>query len=1328
MKQALKIILILLSFINATAHNRDTLTFTNPEFVENKGQWHEQVSYFARLSNGSLWVGKTSLTFDIQNSEDILKIAEYKSKFGKNASKGIKPPNNIRGHRYKINFENGNPEVKIEGFGLRPDYNNYFIGNDKSKWASKVPKYSLVMYHNIYQNIDFKIYSTDGFLKWDFIVKQGGNHKDIELHYEGIDKVTLLNGNLVLKTNAGKIVEMRPYSYQWDENGNENSIECSFEVKNNKVRFKLGNYDKTKELIIDPVLVYASYTGSVADNWGYTATYDNYGNIFGGGAVFSSSYYPTTVGAYDTIFNGGISDISITKFNTTNSQLIYSTYLGGSASEIPSSLIVNTANELLILSTTGSSNFPMSTGGYDTIFSGGTTDVLTNYITFSNGADLAISRLSSDGTQLLSSTYFGGSGNDGMNSDNVLNFNYADKIRGEILTDHQQNIYVVSSTKSLNLPTTSNSFQSVYGGNQDGVIVKFDNQLSNIIWCSYMGGNAADALYSISLTQNDDIVITGGTRSANLPTTNGVLFPNYKGGIADGFVGIISKNGTQIKSLSYFGSNKYDQSFFVDTDRKDNVYLYGQSADLSGSLKYNALWSTSEGGQFVSKLTPNLASMVWSTTWGTISPDSVVDVSPSAFMVDLCNRIYMSAWGGDVNYFGTTAGLPVTPGAFQTTTDGSDYYFLTLKDDASAIDYATFYGGAISAEHVDGGTSRFDKTGKLYQSVCAGCGGGFDDFPTTPGCYSPLNNSSNCNNAVIKFSFSLPVVIADFATPNIGCAPYTINFTNTSYITTTNAQCFWDFGNGITSSNCNPSITYNHGGIYNVTLIISDTASCNLADTIIKQVAVIEGHRDTLQEKAICKGDIVQIGLTPVTDPSATYLWNNGSSLSNFTISNPFANPANSTYYTLLFSNGICTDTLVQRVKVYDISADAGNDTTLCFSNITLTAKTNYTGLNYQWSSNPYFTDTLNTNLSDSLLTTTINGPTIFYVKVSHNSLNCYDIDSIKVEPRIVLNNNILEPPKCFGDSNGSIAINPNGGIGPYNFNWSSGQTTATINQLKTGNYTVTVTDQDGCFAITTVQLPEPPLLTSTKAQLNIPCANTCIGKAWGNPIGGTPPYQWQWNDASTQTTNPALNLCDGTYSVTITDNNLCKTFDTITLIDSSIYIIINAQVANDTIYEGQSTQITSTNFGNNYTYTWTPTIGLSNATIPNPIASPTVSTTYYITVRDIWGCEWTDTVFIFVIDVICEEPYIYVPNAFTPNGDGKNDILYVRSSVGYSMDFKIFNRWGELVFQSSDVNNGWDGTYKGRVLEPGVFDYYLSLTCYNRQIFVKKGNITLIR
>jgi gliding motility-associated-like protein len=426
-------------------------------------------------------------------------------------------------------------------------------------------------------------------------------------------------------------------------------------------------------------------------------------------------------------------------------------------------------------------------------------------------------------------------------------------------------------------------------------------------------------------------------------------------------------------------------------------------------------------------------------------------------------------------------------------------------------------------------------------------------------------------------------------------------------------------------------------------------------------------------------------------------------------------------------SNSLCADTLKQTVSILNLQADAGNDTSVCLNTVLLTGTGHYGGLNYLWSHNSSFSDTLNNYPNDSTLNYVFTSPQYLFFKIEKSG--CSDYDSVFIEQRVVGSFGNITPIKCHGDSNGAISVQVTGsGLPPFNYLWSNGQTTNPAINLGAGYYSLTITDADGCKGFLDTIFSQPAPLTLDMHSLNIPCSSACIGKAYANPNGGTTPYSWQWNDGGNQQINPALQLCAGNYKVTVTDNHGCQQTDTISVIDSSIYINFVAWADNDTIYKNNSTQLHSTVLGNSYIYTWTPNNGLSDPNISNPIASPTVTTTYIVETHDAFGCSWTDTITIYVLDVICDEPYIYVPNAFTPNGDGKNDILEVKSSVGYDINFMIYDKWGELVFESEDINKKWDGNYNGKKLEAGVYVYHLKLKCFNNKIFQKKGNITLIR
>ncbi|HOF46153.1 MAG TPA: hypothetical protein PLZ46_05145, partial [Bacteroidales bacterium] len=209
------------------------------------------------------------------------------------------------------------------------------------------------------------------------------------------------------------------------------------------------------------------------------------------------------MGAYQINYGGGSCDIAISKFDALGSFLHFSTYLGGSGTDIPHSLIVNSNDELIVLGTTSSSNYPVTPDAYSTTFQGGSYYLLTSVLRYNDGSDIVLTKFNSSGTALLGSTYIGGSGNDGLNTVAGLKKNYADEVRGEVNVDEQNNIYIVSSTQSTDFPVTAGVFQPQHnGGVQDACIIKMNHNLTNMIWSSYLGGSGDDAAYSMVLASD----------------------------------------------------------------------------------------------------------------------------------------------------------------------------------------------------------------------------------------------------------------------------------------------------------------------------------------------------------------------------------------------------------------------------------------------------------------------------------------------------------------------------------------------------------------------------------------------------------------------------------------------------------------------------------------------------------------------------------------------------------------------------------------------------------------------------------------------------------
>ncbi len=245
--------------------------------------------------------------------------------------------------------------------------------------------------------------------------------------------------------------------------------------------------------------------------------------------------------------------------------------------------------------------------------------------------------------------------------------------------------------------------------------------MSQIVWAGFLGGNGADASHTIKFDLDGNLVVGGGSSSLNFPATPGT-YQTVHAGLVDGWIAKIKNDGTTILVSTLTGTQAFNQVYFIDLDIDGNIYAYGQT---TGSFPVTAgVYKNPNSGQFLQKFDPSLSTLIFSTVFG--SGSGIPNISPTAFLVNDCNNIYLSGWGGMINsasdfWNSSTSGMPVTTDAFQKTTSGSDFYFIVLTSDASQLLYATFLGGTQSRTHVDGGTSRFDKSGVVYHAVCSGC-------------------------------------------------------------------------------------------------------------------------------------------------------------------------------------------------------------------------------------------------------------------------------------------------------------------------------------------------------------------------------------------------------------------------------------------------------------------------------------------------------------------------------------------------------------------------------------------------------------------------------
>lgn len=722
---------------------------TGPAFSENKGQWPDRVVFRALFAQHSVFVerdGFTVLTWAdaIVHHHDRMDEALLSQPLA---------------HAYRVRFV-GASEAVAAGQNAVVGMENYFFGRDSRTWGTNARRFSSISLEGLYPGVDLRA-SAQGHFKYELVVQPDVRTEGIVLQYEGHEALRLEHGSLHISTSVGTMLEEAPVAYQ-ESDGIRIPVKCEYVLDGDRVGYAFPDgYDTTRPLVIDPSLVFASYSGSTAGNFAFCATYDADGHLYTGSTALGLGY-PTSLGSYQPFFNGGYADMALSKFTPDGSALVWSTYIGGMGNEYPVSMAVNADNELYLLATIGSADFPVTSNAFDTVFHGGPAvpmiGIGSNY--FPDGCDMAVLRLSAAGNALLGSTLFGGTGTDGAGTATILKHNYNDQARGELILDASGSAVIASMTTSADLPTVTNAPQPNAGGAQDGCLARFSVALDQLLGATYIGGTADDAAYGLCANSNGEVIVVGGTDSGDLPMS-GIPFNTTYGGAVDGFVMRYSSDVTQLLSSTLLGTAAYDQAFLVDVDAQDSVVVLGQST--GGYTITPGLYSVSNSANFLQKLSPDLSSGAWSTVLG--NGTGTTDISPVAFSIDYSGRLLIAGFGAAIptGALGTTNGLPITTDAFQVTTDGNDFYLAALSADATALLYATYLGGAISYEHNEGGTSRFNENGDLFLAVCSGCGGD-SDFPVTTGAWSTTNNGSPCNLVAVKFGMDGTVDVASIRT------------------------------------------------------------------------------------------------------------------------------------------------------------------------------------------------------------------------------------------------------------------------------------------------------------------------------------------------------------------------------------------------------------------------------------------------------------------------------------------------------------------------------------------------------------------------------------
>lgn len=1284
-----KFYIILLLVVTCFALSQTAAAQVSYQFRENKGQWNAAVKYRTQIPGGYIYLRQNGFTYALLSQKDMTDMhnyyhgAAYQTDASGNGGMFVKGPGHqsnknqtpgsgenampdkpvtvIHGYAYQVNFLGSNPDAQLIPDHPSETRYNYIIGTDRSKWASNVRAYSGVTYRDLYPHIEARVYAQDEGLKYDLIAYPGSDpRKDIRLQYTGPTKMKLKDGHLHVYTTMGEIIEVAPYAFQIINN-NKIEIPCSYKLNGNILQFKISDkYNPGYPLIIDPRLIFATFSGSTADNWGYTATYDAQGNFYMGGIVFGMGY-PTTTGAFEVNFSGGANvyneggfDMGISKFSPNGTNEIYATYIGSnSGNEQPQSLIVNSSGNLIIAGrTTDGPGMPgpKANGNKSTANSVGP---LGNW-------DVVLLELNASGSDLVGSLAIGGKGPDGVNiADKYTTINgaytyslrrfYGDDARGEVNVDGAGNVILVGSTQSGDFPIIGNVFQPNFGGGikgapvqQDGFVLKAAPDLSKVIWSSFLGGSGNDAAYVVNFSGDGNLYVAGGTESPDFPIKGNVIQPAY-GGRIDGFITEITDDGSSIVRSTYLGTDQADQIYGIQVDTGGNVYVAGTTEGVwtvTNNAKYAGI--NLNGKQFIAELKPDLSGYIYSTVFGSnnSTAPSLPNISPTAFLVDRCENVYYAGWGGLIEpgtptmYTNSgTNDMPMVNAINPRPGDGRDFYFFVLKKDAQKILFASTYGqnGGFT-DHVDGGTSRFDPTGVIYEAICGNCGGG-TVWPTGPpgvfsrsnGSRKPGSNLAGCNEIALKIAFDLDGVRGGVATQDrrkVYCNDEQVSFIDTLYGRSA-YQWIWDVFDTWDSTQLNNSTlvkhvvqdstqklpyifnyTFGQAGYYTVRLIKYLPGDCIEYDTSYDKIhigdnpAILKIITHKLRPCNSYRYMFVNLSSNakniPFTD--SAFVWNFGDNsapvISNAdTLYHQFPGEGNYTVtLTLQDTADICNAPLDTSIVISisnQLKAVIQAPDTVCIPNQYLLGNASQGGTNFRW------------------VITTPQGTVDTFYKGDLSQL-------------------------------------------PYDFNEAG-----YYNILLIADDTVCGTHDETIDSVLAYPKPTAGFTASPQNATNqvITFTNTSLSNFSGSD--NTLHYYWDFGDGSTSTEKSPQHLFpkSGTYNVELVTYN--------------------------------------------------------NA-----------------------GCA--DTASQDVTETII--PHLAMPNAFTPNGDGINDYIAPRAFGVVKINFRVYNRWGQLVFESNDPqiayiqNKGWNGKFHGKPQPMDVYAYTLHIVFNDGTETTKQGSIALIR
>jgi hypothetical protein len=646
-------------------------------FAENQGQWADASVRYA-FHRGGAGVAFTETGLAIRVAVPIETNSPAPEGGLPDPLRRDLPPTEYRTAALAVRFE-GATTVAPAGLDRQTTLFNYFVG-DQANWRSEVTTFAAVGYAGLYQGIDLEVSGDSAFLKYAFHVAPGADWRQIGVTYAGAAGPLETNaaGDLVIHTVAGDLVDRAPVAWQ-EIGGRRVGVAVTYQLLDaDTVGFAVsGDVDPSAELVIDPVLRWATYLGGsgagFGDDFGYGIAVDAAGNIYVAGSTEAAGW--ATAGAYDTTFDGdkpyGADQAVVVKLDSTGSSVLYATYLGGGTGDIAYAIAVDAAGNAYVTGITGYANWATA-GAYDTTYNGGNE--------FSG--DIFVAKLDPTGSSLLYATYLGGSNWD---------MGYG------IAVDAAGNAYVTGYTDSAGW-ATAGAYDTTHNGNDDAFVAKLDPTGSSLLYATYLGGSNGDRGHSIAADAAGNAYITGCTASAGLATAG--AYDTTYGGDGDVFVAKFSPTGSSLLYATYLGGSNRDAGNGIAVDSAGNAYVtgYTESAGWATAGAYDTMYG-GDRDAFVAKFSPTGSSLVYSTYLGGSDGDTGYGIA-----VDSAGNAYVAGWTGSASL--------ATAGAYDATYNGEgDVLLAMLSPAGSSLIYATYLGGSGTD---DGYGVAVDTAGNAY--------------------------------------------------------------------------------------------------------------------------------------------------------------------------------------------------------------------------------------------------------------------------------------------------------------------------------------------------------------------------------------------------------------------------------------------------------------------------------------------------------------------------------------------------------------------------------------------------------------------------------------